>query len=233
MSHKVVLILGAGPHIGALSAKAFAAQGWKVALVARSLKDGYSSEGYLQIPGDLSQSQQVPSFFDKVTKALAIPSVVIYNGAVRSVVNAKDSLSALSISQIELEMAVNCTSAIVAAQQAVVGFKQLPPDASRTFIYTGNKLHLATLEQVPLFNVGKSAAASLIHTASKSYRDAGFKFYYTNERLEDGSQAGADFDGPTRAALHVQLANDSKQGPWNYSFVKGKGYVEFGNLIEE
>lgn len=96
-------------------------------------------------------------------------------GAVRSVVNAKDSLSALSISQIELEMAVNCTSAIVAAQQAVVGFKQLPPDASRTFIYTGNKLHLATLEQVPLFNVGKSAAASLIHTASKSYRDAGFK----------------------------------------------------------
>ncbi|KAL7916678.1 NAD(P)-binding protein [Trichoderma velutinum] len=214
MSHKVVLILGAGPHIGALSAKAFAAQGWKVGLVARSLHEGYSSEGYLQIPGDLSQPQQVPSFFDKVSKALGIPSVVIYN--------------ALSFSQIELEMAVNCNSAIVAAQQAAVGFKQLPEDASKTFIYTGNKLHLVTLEQVPLFNVGKSAAASLIHTASKSYRDAGFKFNYTNERLDDGSQAG-----PTRAALHVQLANDPKQGPWNYSFVKGKGYVEFDNLVEE
>lgn len=174
---------------------------------------------------------------------------MVRTGAVRNVTNARDPLSSISIAQIEYDMAVNCTSAIVAAQQAVLGFKDLPASASKTFIYTGNKLHLMTLEHVPLFGIGKSAASYLIHTASKAYRDAGFKlvqhhslnisvliidsFYYTNERLLDGSQAGPGFDGEGRSKLHVELAENREQGPWDYSFVKGIGYVDFGAVVED
>ncbi|KAL7916835.1 NAD(P)-binding protein [Trichoderma velutinum] len=233
MFAQVVLILGAGPHIGTLTAHAFAAKGWRIALVSRSKTNGYSADGYLELCGDLSKPSTIPLIFGQVRKALGIPSVIIYNGAVRNVTNAKDSLSSISVAQIEYDMAVNCTSAIVAGQQAVLGFKDLPASASKTFIYTGNKLHLMTLEHVPLFGIGKSAASHLIHTASKSYRDAGFKFYYTNERLMDGSQAGPDFDGESRAKLHLELAENMEQGPWDCSFVKGIGYVDFGTVVED
>ncbi|KAF4331546.1 aldo-keto reductase [Fusarium beomiforme] len=168
-----------------------------------------------------------------VKRSLAIPSVVIYNGAVRNVFDPADPLSGLSTKQVEYDMAVNCISAILAAHHAVLGFKQLPSSPYKTFIYTGNKLNFMTLEQVPLFGIGKSAASYLIHTASKAYQREGFKFYYTNERTRDGSQAGGDFDGLARAKLHVQLAEDSSQGPWNHSFVSGSGYINFGNTVEE
>lgn len=33
--------------------------------------------------------------------------------------------------------------------------------------------------------------------------------------------------GPAHAALYLELANDPKQRPWQQTFVKDKGYVEF------
>ena len=40
------------------------------------------------------------------------------------------------------DMAVNTTTALVAARAAVTGFKRLPAHAAKTFIYTGNKLNV-------------------------------------------------------------------------------------------
>lgn len=82
MSSQVVLILGAGSHIGALTAHAFAAKGWRVALVSRSRVNGYSAEGYLEVCGDLSRPSTIAFIFEQVRKALGIPNAVIYNGKI-------------------------------------------------------------------------------------------------------------------------------------------------------
>ena len=78
----VLLILGAGPNIGASLAAKFASYGYKIALVSRSLKPGTSAKGYLNIVGDLSNPdvQHVPSIFKEVEEKLGTPSVVVYNG---------------------------------------------------------------------------------------------------------------------------------------------------------
>lgn len=76
----VALILGAGPNIGAATAKHFTSHGFRVALVARSLLDGIRPNGTLNISADLSLPKIIPEIFEKVKTILGVPSVVIYNG---------------------------------------------------------------------------------------------------------------------------------------------------------
>lgn len=73
-------------------------------------------------------------------------------------------------------MNVNTTSALVAAQQAALGFAQLPPSASRTFIFTGNCMN-EKIVIAPLMDagMGKSATSHMILTAATVYADQGFK----------------------------------------------------------
>lgn len=76
----IVLILGAGPKVGWPAAKAFASQGYKVAVAARSLKEADSTEDQLHIRSDFANPDDVVNAFTKVKEALGIPSVVVYNG---------------------------------------------------------------------------------------------------------------------------------------------------------
>lgn len=133
-----------------------------------------------------------------------------------------------------------------AAQEAVKGFKQLDGSASRTFILTGNMLNHIAKPDVLTFGMGKSASASLIWTASVAYEKHGFKwvswfglikffgnevlttdrFYYADERQANGGPT-IPVSGPAAAEAYIELAEKEEQGPWNYTFMEGKGYVEF------
>lgn len=77
---------------------------------------------------------------------------------------------------------ITTTSAFVAAQQAALGFAQLPDSASRTFIYTGNILNTISLPSILGLGVGKSGAAHIIQSAAAAYKDRGYK-YSTLPRL--------------------------------------------------
>jgi hypothetical protein len=74
------------------------------------------------------------------------------------------------------DLAVNTTSAFVAAQQAVLAFEQLPESASRTFIYTGNCTNVSPIVALMDLGVGKSATAHIIECAAEAYKDKGYKF---------------------------------------------------------
>ena len=76
----VILILGAGAHVGYPVARAFASKGYKVALAARSLKEADSTDNQLNIPSDFSKTDDVVNAFTKVKRVFGIPSVVLYNG---------------------------------------------------------------------------------------------------------------------------------------------------------
>jgi hypothetical protein len=73
------------------------------------------------------------------------------------------------------EFAVNATSSLISAQEAVKGFKELPSSASKTFIHTGNKLNTVVIPHVLVFGMGKNAVAHMIQSASVGYAGQGFK----------------------------------------------------------
>ena len=68
---------------------------------------------------------------------------------------------------------------MLAAQEAVQGFKQLPSTASKTFIFTGNLLNtdrpLEWRNAVLTFASAKTATAKWIKFASEGYPSKGFK----------------------------------------------------------
>ncbi|KAJ5666623.1 hypothetical protein N7462_011032 [Penicillium macrosclerotiorum] len=222
----VVLILGAGPNIGQSIARAFAARGYKVALSARSLKDEDSSSNQVTICSDLSDPQSVIKVFSKVKESLGVPSVVVYNAAAATINDAKDPLS-LALSDFTRDLNINTTSAFVAAQQAALGFGELPESASKTFIYTGNMLNTTSLPPLLSLGVGKSAMAHVVESAAKAYTDRGFKFYYADQRKADGTPMYNEIDGEAHAEFYFQLAEGKSQEPWQQTFVKGLGYKRF------
>ena len=79
-SSPVLLILGAGSNVGQSVAQAFAAKGYKIALVSRSLKEEESTQDQLNISADLSDPDSIIQIFSKVKESLGLPSVVVYNG---------------------------------------------------------------------------------------------------------------------------------------------------------
>lgn len=82
MTTRVILVIGAGPNIGAAIAKKFADNGYKVALAARSLSPGIQSNGYLHVKADLSNPESVPQIFGTVKETHGAPNIVVYNGLV-------------------------------------------------------------------------------------------------------------------------------------------------------
>lgn len=82
----------------------------------------------------------------------------------------------LPLSDFTRDLNVNTTSAFVAAQQATMGFAELPASSSKTFIYTGNMLNTTIIPPLLDLGVGKSATAHIIQTAAASYADRGFKY---------------------------------------------------------
>ncbi|KAL8990686.1 MAG: hypothetical protein Q9169_008062 [Polycauliona sp. 2 TL-2023] len=224
-SSPVMLILGAGPGVGQSVAQAFAAKGYRIALASRKAK-GESTKDQVHFRSDLSDPKSLAELFSNVKKQLGPPSVVVYNAAGATFNEAKDPLS-IPLDNFTQNLAINTTSAFAAGQQAVLAFKDLPDSASKTFVYTGNALNTTTMGPLLDLGVGKSATAHIIESAAVAYAEKGFKFYYADERKEDGSPAGQNIDGKAHADLYVHLSEGKEQGPWQQTFVKGLGYKKF------
>ncbi|KAL7895012.1 hypothetical protein HDV63DRAFT_406740 [Trichoderma sp. SZMC 28014] len=222
----VVLILGAGPKVGLPTARAFASKGYKVAVAARSLNESDSTDSQFNIKSDFANPDDVIDAFVKVKRELGIPSVVIYNAGAATFAPPSEPF-AISLDAFKRDMTINNTSVFVAAQQAVLGFAELPDDVPKVFAFTGNILNVRPLPQFLESGAGKSASAHMMMAAAAEYKEKGFRFYYVDERKADGS-AAFKIDGEAHAKLFCELSEAKTQGPWLQTFVKGVGYKDFG-----
>ena len=71
---------------------------------------------------------------------------------------------------------INIVSLYAAAQEAVKGFRELPEETLKTFIFTGNCCPHVTLPVITSLSVGKTATANLIQNATAAYKEEGFRF---------------------------------------------------------
>ncbi|KAH7381629.1 hypothetical protein BKA66DRAFT_442035 [Pyrenochaeta sp. MPI-SDFR-AT-0127] len=226
----VALILGSGPRVGAAVAETFAQNGYRVAIASRSGTGGKNASGFLSLKADFADPASVPALFDAVkTEFHSAPSVVVYNAATLTPPPDEKSALSLPVGNLVSDSNVNTVSPYVAAQQAISAWESLPQDVKKTFIYTGNILNTKVVP-VPMMltlGVGKSASAFWIGVADGTYAARGFRFFYADQRQEDGSSIGMAIDGPAHAEFFAQLARQEGDVPWEATFVKGKGYVQF------
>lgn len=59
------------------------------------------------------------------------------------------------------------------------------------------------------------------------------RFYYADERKADGGPSipPGGLSGPAAGTVYLELADGKEQGPWNFTYVDGRGYVEFRDLV--
>ena len=124
-------------------------------------------------------------------------------------------------------MAVNTTSAFVAAKLGLEGFKKLPSSAPKVFIYTGNMESSLIVPEVMVLGSGKNASLYFLETAAYAYGKEGSYFYFADERMSDGTPVMNKIDGDVHAEEYWVLANAKEQRAVNYTFAKGKGYLKF------
>ncbi|RAO73012.1 uncharacterized protein BHQ10_009024 [Talaromyces amestolkiae] len=225
----IALVLGAGANIGQAVGRKFAANGYKVALASRTSSDTASrdeKDGLFHFRVDLTNPANVQTLFEQVQASLGVPNVVVYNAGY--LVRGENPFSITPEAYQEV-LNVNTTSVFAAAHEAVHGFEKLPTSLPKSFIFTGNALDEIVINGMAPAGAGKSATAHLIKAAaaSETYRQAGYTFYYVDERTSGGQPVGNKVDGAAHADLYFELASDENQREWKQTFVKGKGYVKF------
>lgn len=139
-------------------------------------------------------------------------------------------------------LAVNVVSPHEAARLAVQGFARLPAGAAgagaaaaKTFLFPGNPFHRQLQPPHLALGVGKAGTAYWVEAAAKTvaYTARGFRFYYVDERTPEGGATNLAVDGAAHAAEFWRLSHEVEgQGPWDWTFVKGVGYVPFAAPVE-
>ena len=99
------------------------------------------------------------------------------------------------------------------------------------FIYTGNGFPTSIVPEHPGLGGGKAASAYLIETAANALKDKSH-WYFADERLPTGKPVMRALDGEAHGDAYYDLAMGKEQGPWNYTFVKGKGYRKFPDTTD-
>jgi NAD(P)-dependent dehydrogenase (short-subunit alcohol dehydrogenase family) len=157
----LVLILGAGPRIGASVADKFASTGYDVVVASRKGTGTKTDQGYLSLKADFTKPDSVPALFDVVkTEFNAAPSVVIYNAAALTNPPDTDSILSVPAENVAEDLNVNTISPYVAAQQAIKGWETLPKETKKTFIYTGNHANVRIVPFPMVLNLGMGKAGS-------------------------------------------------------------------------
>ncbi|KAH8675382.1 hypothetical protein BX600DRAFT_171303 [Xylariales sp. PMI_506] len=216
-----------------------------------------TEQGYLSQQADFAEgadvaSASIPALFDAVAEAFgggAVPSVVIYNAAAYTTPPDADSVLSIPAAAVAADLNVNTISAYVAAQEAVKRWAKQDEEekdkvggaepsfsssfsnkeAKRTFIYTGNIMNVSIVPVAFGLNLGmgKAASAFWVGAADALYASKRYRFFYADERNEDGSLKGMDIDGPAHGEFYAQLVSQENDIPWHATFVKDKGYVQF------
>lgn len=70
---------------------------------------------------------------------------------------------------------VNTSSVLIAAQQALAGWSQLPAGSNKSFIVTGNFLNKEIMPALLSNGIGKSATAHLVRVAHEAYGNKGYR----------------------------------------------------------
>ena len=143
------------------------------------------------------------------------------------------------------DTAVNLSGLYAAAFAAANGFAKLPVSAPKVFIFTGNAFPTLKVPEVTALGSAKSAGAHIIETAAHSYggvgggykgvTPTGSKWYFADERTAEGKPVMAAIDAEAHAQEYWTLAErsgEAVQSAWNWTFVKGKGYVKFADVVD-
>ena len=168
MESRNALIVGAGPGLGASLARAFAAEGMKVALAARDTAKlaPLRAAGMAAFACDASDAGQVRHLFEQVDAALGSLDVVVYNASARS----RGPFVDLDPAGVERALAVGAFGAFCVAQEAA---RRMLPRGRGAILLTGASASVKGYAQSAPFAMAKFALRGLAQSLARELSPGG------------------------------------------------------------
>ncbi|KAH7364127.1 hypothetical protein BKA65DRAFT_522652 [Rhexocercosporidium sp. MPI-PUGE-AT-0058] len=208
----------------------FSDKSHKTATVARDPSEELVKAADLVIKADFSDASNIEAIFDEVKEKLGVPNVVVYNAYANPMGASGDPLT-IPLNDFVDGLNTNMISPYAPMSEASSGFKELPQEIRKTFIYTGNLCMHLTMPVAMNLALGKRGVGHMIENAVMLYEKEGYNFYFADERFPDASPMYQSLNGDAHAEFYYELATKKDQGPWEATFVKGQGYVDFEGRI--
>src|SRR3954469_22586185 len=167
-----LLIVGAGPGLGASVARRFAREGYRLTLVARSpattsaLADALRDAGtdVTVVVADAGDADTLRAAVAPLFARPGAPGVMIYSAALM----APDDLLSVTPEQLAAAYAVNVIGAVVTAQLAVPAMRAA---GGGTLLFTGGGFADALPESMATLSLGKLALRGVATMLARQVRD--------------------------------------------------------------
>jgi len=177
---ETIVIVGAGPKLGAALGRRFAREGASVALLARNPDTIHAIEGsvrraageastpgrILALPCDASDAQGVTEAFRRIREALGAATVLVYNAGAFQ----RGGILALAADRVEQAWRVACLGGLICAQQVL-------PDMVKakrgTILLTGATASLRGSAGFASFAMGKFGLRALGQSMAREFGPLG------------------------------------------------------------
>eukprot|EP01102_Stenamoeba_stenopodia_P007557 TRINITY_DN2119_c0_g1_i1.p1 TRINITY_DN2119_c0_g1~~TRINITY_DN2119_c0_g1_i1.p1 ORF type:complete len:237 (-),score=63.42 TRINITY_DN2119_c0_g1_i1:56-727(-) len=219
---RVLVVVGAGPGIGAAVGARFAKEGFKVALLSRKLESLLSIEQEVKAAGapetlsvacDASSKDSVISALATVNEKLGAPNVLVYNAAILTTAKLVDT----DYSEVEAANRVNLGGALNSAQ-AVLPF--LRSQKSGSILVTGGGLALGNFSPYGVLGIGKAAVRSAVQALHQELKPE--NIHVATVTVCGFVKPGTPYDPKLIAEDFWELHNQHDPNSWSWEKVYKK-----------
>jgi len=207
MNQPICAIAGFGAGVSMGVAKAFAKEGYSLALLARNLEklevnaqelrqDGYTVHTFA---ADAGNERDLINAFSEIGK-LADPEVLIYNAAVMT----ESQPSELSTEKLIADFNVNVVGGLVAVQQVIPAMKA---NKKGTILFTGGGLALYPFSGLVSLAIGKSGMRSLAFCLAQELQE--FNIHVGTVTICGTVEVSTHFDPDAIAQSYISLHKQS------------------------
>ena len=189
MTRQTALIVGAGSGLSASLARLLAAEGFNVALAARSTEKLASFPGALALKCDATDAAQVEKAFAAVEGKWGVPDLVVYNASYR----VRGPLTELKPEEVRKTLEVSAFAGFLVAQAAA---KRMLPRGSGAIFFTGASASVKGYANSAPFAMGKFALRGLAQSMARELQPQGIHVahFVIDGAIRKGDDAGAKED---------------------------------------
>jgi short-subunit dehydrogenase len=208
MNQPICAIAGFGAGVSMGVAKAFAKEGYSLALIARNLEkleenaQELRQAGYIvhTFAADAGNEDALIQAFDKIRIQLADPEVLIYNAAIMTMTKPSE----LASEKLDADFNVNVVGGLISAQQVIPAMKAR---GKGTILFTGGGLALYPFADLVSLAIGKSALRSLAFCLAQELKD--FGIHVGTVTICGTVEVGTHFDPDAIAQSYLTLHKQS------------------------
>jgi short-subunit dehydrogenase len=208
MNQPICAIAGFGAGVSMGVARAFAKEGYSLALIARNLEKLEENAQELRQAGftvhtfaaDAGNEDALIQAFDKIRIQLADPEVLIYNAAIMTMTKPSE----LASEKLIADFNVNVLGALVAVQQVIAAMKS---KGKGTILFTGGGLALYPSSDFVSLAIGKSALRSLAFCLAQELKESGL--HVGTVTICGTVEVGTHFDPDAIAQSYLTLHKQS------------------------